>query len=270
MVPMRVRVLGSSSGGNCALVQTPEGKLLIDAGFSARKLHMLAKEAGESLDDLDAVLLTHEHGDHCAGLRGLAKIPGLSVFGNRGTLEEVRHRVTRKVGWKTFTTGTTFRFRDLSISSFGLPHDAADPVGYRLDWGDGSLFCPYRSMAWVTDLGYATDLVRERIRDVDLLVVESNHDVAMLEADQGRPWSTKQRIKGRHGHLSNDATFEWLRNSEGTRWRKVWLAHLSKDCNCVKLVRDRFDTIARERNWGLEVIDPNGGLQPACDLSAAW
>ncbi|MGF1451901.1 MAG: MBL fold metallo-hydrolase [Opitutales bacterium] len=266
---MRIQVLGSSSSGNSALVETPECKLLIDAGFSARQLKRLAKEAGESLDGLDAVLLTHEHSDHSAGLRGLAKTPGLSVFGNRGTLNGVRNKVTRPLSWKTFETGTTFAFRDLRISTFSVPHDAADPVGYLLEWGDGTLFRPFRSLAWVTDLGYATDLVRQRIRQADLVVVESNHDVAMLEADTGRPWSTKQRIKGRHGHLSNDAAFEWLRDSEGARWQKVWLAHLSRDCNCLEIVQNRFGDLARERRWALEVIDPVGGRQPRCNLGVA-
>ena len=95
-------------------------------------------------------------------------------------------------------------------------------------------------MAWVTDLGYVPGLVRERIRKAQILVIEANHCSKMLEEDQKRPWSLKQRIRGRHGHLSNENTFEMLESIEGSCWNKVFLIHLSKDCNNVDKVQQRF------------------------------
>ncbi len=266
---MKVQILGSGSEGNSALIETPECRLLLDAGFSARRLRQLAAKAGSSLEGLDAVFLTHEHGDHTAALKGLAQAGGLTVFGNRGTLENVREKVPHPVTWKTFETGATFTFRDLRVSSFSVPHDAADPVGFLLEWGDGTLFRPFCSVAWLTDLGYVTELVRQRIQQATLVVVEANHDLAMLEADKVRPWATKQRIRGRHGHLSNAATLECLTAGTDARWRRIWLGHLSRDCNCPELVRQTFAPLARERRWQLEVIDPRGASLPQCDL-ACW
>jgi phosphoribosyl 1,2-cyclic phosphodiesterase len=105
--------------------------------------------------------------------------------------------------------GTDFTFRDLKVRSFALPHDAYDPVGFTFNWGeDGDLFTPARSLAWVTDLGYVPEHVKEHIRHVHTLVIEANYDEELLERDERRPWSIKQRIRGRHGHLSNNAAFD--------------------------------------------------------------
>jgi phosphoribosyl 1,2-cyclic phosphodiesterase len=263
------RILGSSSSGNCALLQTAHTKVLLDAGFSARRIEQMLASAGESIESIDAVFLTHEHGDHAQGLRGLAKRADLPVYANRDTADAVQAKYCRKrVNWQHFQTGTAFPFRDLQVRSFRLPHDAFDPVGFIFSWGDdGDLFTPPGSLAWITDLGYVPAHVREHIREVETLVIEANYDDELLERDERRPWSIKQRIRGRHGHLSNAATYEMLEEIlPESRLKKVYLAHLSKDCNRVPLVQEKFAGLGQRLS--VEVVDPEMGtalasLRPA-------
>lgn len=257
------RILGSSSSGNCALLQTAHTRVLLDAGFSARRIGQLLEPVGLTLAQIDAVFLTHEHSDHAQGLRGLAKRADLPVFANRDTAEAVQAKLSRRVNWQIFQTGTCFSFRDLQVRSFQLPHDAYDPVGFTLSWGEeGDLFAQPSSLAWVTDLGYVPEHVRQQIRSVETLVIEANYDETLLEQDERRPWSTKQRIRGRHGHLSNTAVHSCLRELlPGSRLRKIFLGHLSKDCNNVALVQDTFADLSRELS--IEVVDPAVGTTPA-------
>ena len=250
------QILGSSSGGNCALLHTGQTKVLVDVGFSAKRIGCLLEAVGESIDAIDAVFLTHEHSDHAQGIRGLAKRADLPVFANRDTADAVQAKATKPVNWKVFQTGTDFTFRDLKVRSFALPHDAYDPVGFTFNWGEeGDLFTPPRSLAWVTDLGYVPEHVKEHIRHVQTLVIEANYDEELLERDERRPWSTKQRIRGRHGHLSNNAAFDLVAElSQKSLLEKVYLAHLSKDCNNAHLVRDKFASLSS--SLSIEVIDP--------------
>ena len=228
---MRFKILGSGSAGNSALLITENTRVLVDAGFSARRLEEMLGEIGESLERIDAIFLTHEHSDHAAAMNGLARFPNIRVFANRATAQSLQAGLKHRVQWQLFETGATFRYRDLEVSSFAVPHDAQEPVGFLLAHGNDDLLSPRRSLAWLTDLGHAPQHVRERIRECDVLVVEANHCPKMLEADTKRPWSTKQRISGRHGHLSNEAARELLAAVASPRWRRIYLTHLSRDCN---------------------------------------
>ena len=263
IMTVEFRILASSSSGNCALLNTGHSKILIDVGISAKRIGKLLKDFGESIDAIDAVFLTHEHSDHTIGIRGLSKRANLPVFANRDTADAVQAKLTKSVNWQVFQTGTVFSFRDLSVRSFSLPHDAYDPVGYIFKWGeDYDLFSPPRSLAWVTDLGYVPEHVREHIRGVQILVLEANYDEDLLEQDKRRPWSTKQRIRGRHGHLSNNAAYELINElSKETLLENVFLAHLSKDCNKVDLVREKFGTLFR--NIEIKIVDPESEISPS-------
>ncbi len=247
-------ILGSSSSGNCALLTTPDCRVLIDLGFPARRLNEMLQPTGVRLADVDAVFITHEHSDHTCGLASLARHPGMQVFANRETARAVQTRLRFRPRWNFFETGSTFAFRGLEISSFSVPHDASDPVGFV--FAVGAPAAPLR-LAWCTDLGYVPELVRERIRGADVLVLESNYDPDMLDRDHRRPWSLKQRIKSRHGHLSNHAAHELLRTTENAAWRRVYLAHLSRECNDVQLVRETFAALGKnDHRYAIEVVDP--------------
>jgi phosphoribosyl 1,2-cyclic phosphodiesterase len=229
---MRFCILGSGSSGNAALLVTENARVLVDAGFSARKLGQLLAAVGESLERVDAVFLTHEHGDHAAGIDGLKKFPHIRIFANSATARAVQGGLAHRPDWQIFQTGARFVFRVLLIESFAVPHDAQEPVGFRFTTGqEGDLFAPRRSLAWLTDLGHAPLNVHECIRECEVVVVESNHCPELLKNDTKRPWSTKQRISGRHGHLSNTAARELLAAVASPRWRRVYLTHLSRDCN---------------------------------------
>lgn len=253
------QILGSSSNGNCSLLRTGNSKILIDAGFSGKRIVQMLEAVGESLDTIDAVFLTHEHSDHAQGIRGLTRRTDLPVFANRDTADAVQAKLVRRVNWQIFQTGSGFQFRDVSVRSFAIPHDAYDPVGYTFHWGEeGDLFTPPQSLAWVTDLGYVPEHVRTHIRSVQTLVLEANYDEQLLDRDEKRPWSTKQRIRGRHGHLSNDACHEVLRSLHGnSNVQKVYLAHLSKDCNTVQLVQNKFANFSgSDSTFSVDVVDP--------------
>lgn len=241
---MRLCILGSGSSGNAALLVTENARVLVDAGFSARKLGTLLAAVGESLDRIDAVFLTHEHGDHAAGIEGLKKYPHIQVFANDATARVVQRGLEHRPDWQIFQTGTRFLFRDLTIESFAVPHDAQEPVGFRFSHGhEDDLFSPRRSIAWLTDLGHAPQNIHECIRECDVVVVEANHCSELLKNDTRRPWSLKQRIGGRHGHLSNTATRELLAAVASPRWRRIYLTHLSRDCNSRAAVELAFAEI---------------------------
>lgn len=263
---MRFCILGSGSAGNCALLQTGETRVLVDAGFSARKIGQLLAAVGESLERIDAIFLTHEHGDHAAAISGLARFPHIKVFANAATARAVQHGLEFRPAWQLFETGARFRFRDLEVSSFVVPHDAQDPVGFYFAHGDDDLFSQRRSLAWLTDLGHAPQHVHEHIRAADVVVVEANHCSEMLKADLKRPWSLKQRISGRHGHLSNQSTRALLEAVASPRWQRIFLTHLSRECNSPDAVRQTFASGETTLRCPLSIVEP-GGSTPFFDFA---
>ena len=261
------KILGSSSSGNSALLRTSDFTILIDAGFSGKRLDALLAEDGVRPADLDGVFLTHDHSDHTVGVRGLSRRSDLPFFANRDTAKAVQSSLSRRANWKIFETGLCFEFRGLKVSPFAIPHDAYDPVGFLFEWGGFDLFSPRETLAWVTDLGFGTGLVREKIRDAHTLVIETNYDEELLDRDPRRPWALKQRIKGRHGHLSNRDAFELLDTIESPAWRNVFLAHLSKDCNEVSRVVETFSSLDCP-GCEFSVVDPRNGDLVAVPLAS--
>lgn len=257
---MRLCILGSGSAGNCAVLQTEGARVLIDAGFSARKLSQMLRDVGHKLEEIDAIFITHEHGDHTAGIEGLKKHPHIQLFANAATARAVQKHLEHKPAWQIFETGTTFRFRDLTVRSFAVPHDAQEPVGFTFEHGHvDDLFTPQRRLAWLTDLGHAPQHIREHLRDVDVIAIESNHCPRLLEADLKRPWSTKQRISGRHGHLSNEAMRELLASVASPRWRHVFLTHLSRDCNSAEAIENVLQPLRNSVKCAFSIVAPGGG-----------
>lgn len=227
-------VLGSGSAGNCALVASDRCRLLIDGGLSARQIVARLASVGLTPEELDGVLLTHEHGDHAGGLEVLCrKHRELPIFCTSDTAEALRYHsgadgcLRAHKNWRLFRGGGEFAVGDIVVQSFAVPHDAVDPVGFVLHCSDAAL-------GYLTDLGHATKLVIERVRQVSTLLIECNHDNALLQGDTKRPWSVKQRITSRHGHLSNEAAASVVAQiitAGGGRLRRAVLGHLSRDCN---------------------------------------
>ena len=188
----KLTILGSGSSGNCSYVETGEARVLVDAGFSARTIRQRLAALGRAPENLTAILVTHEHSDHISGLAGLANKLGIPVYCNRATKDECERILETKLDCRVFTTGASFEIGDINVETFSIPHDAQDPVGFLLRTAAGNI-------GFATDLGHVTRLVAERIRHANVLVLESNHDVRMLQDCPRRPWSLKQRILGRHG-----------------------------------------------------------------------
>ncbi len=256
------KILGSSSSGNASFLRCGNTRVLIDAGFSAKKLKALLENIGESLEALDAIFITHEHADHVAGLQGLSTYPHLKIFANLQTAQCLQERLKRKLSWQIFETGSAFTFQDLIVENFSVPHDAYDPVAYIFRCQEtvkhNSVSSPRpTSLAWITDLGYVTELVRQKINTVDLLVLEANYEPELLEKDTVRPFSVKQRIRSRHGHLSNQDAYQLLSETLDPRWKEVFLAHLSAHCNDPKLVADLFAPLSQRYEYRLSVISPS-------------
>lgn len=261
------KILGSSSSGNASFLRCHNTRVLIDAGFSAKKLKSFLEDIGESLERLDAVFITHEHADHVAGLQGLAAYPHLKIFANLQTAQCLQERLKRKLAWQIFETGSTFAFQDLMVENFSIPHDAYDPVAYIFRCQKAAkeaMLSSTRptSLAWITDLGYVTELVRQKINTVDLLVLEANYDPQLLEKDTLRPFSVKQRIRSRHGHLSNQDAYQLLSETADPRWKEVFLAHLSAHCNDPELVADLFAPLSQKHEYKLTVVSPLQLISP--------
>jgi phosphoribosyl 1,2-cyclic phosphodiesterase len=257
---MRFCILGSGSSGNSALLVTAGARVLVDAGFSARRLAQLLAAVGESLERIDAVFLTHEHGDHASGIEGLKKYPHIRIFANAPTARAVQASLPHRPSWQIFETGAGFQFRDLEVRSFSVPHDAHDPVGFRFTSGhEGDLISPRRSLAWLTDLGHAPAHLHEHLRECDVIVVEANHCPQLLQADSRRPWSTKQRISGRHGHLSNEGVRDLLAAVASPRWRRIYLTHLSRDCNSAAAIATALAGVRTQLNCDFAIVGAGEG-----------
>ncbi|WP_281883337.1 MBL fold metallo-hydrolase [Paenibacillus sp. YYML68] len=238
---IRFTVLASGSTGNATVVATEEGKVLIDAGLSAKKLEQLLKEKGMSASELDAIVVTHEHADHIKGLGAIARKFDLPVYANEKTWEALDKHIGEiaEANRCTMQTGELREFGSLQVESFGISHDAAEPVGYCFYHQD-------QKLSVATDLGYMSSKVADQVRDSDVLVLESNHDIEMLR--MGRyPWNIKRRILSDVGHLSNEAAGEALLDVMSERTKRVYLAHLSRDHNLMDLARLTVNNILEER-----------------------
>lgn len=228
-VAVRFTILGSGSGGNCAYLEAGETRLLIDAGFSARQIRQRLAGIGRSPETLNGILITHEHSDHVKGLAVLCRELEVPVYCNRLTRDAIAAQMREcRLRFRLFETGARFEVGEMAVETFSVPHDAQDPVGFLIRTEAGAV-------GFLTDLGHATRLVVERVRPANVLVLEANHDLRLLQEDGKRPWSVKQRILSRHGHLSNEAAAEVLTRVLSDGLRRLCLGHLSRDCNRPEL-----------------------------------
>lgn len=236
---VQLTILGSGSNGNCAYLETAETRILIDAGFSGRQTRQRLATIGRAPEGLSGILVTHEHTDHINGLAGLSSKLNIPIYCNRLTKEAIEYQLQAKFDCRVFSTGGSFEVGDIVVETFSIPHDASDPVGFMLRTPGGKV-------GFLTDLGHATKLALERVRGANVLVLETNHDLKMLQ-DSGRPWSLKQRIAGRHGHLSNEDAAAAAEEIMSAELRHLYLGHLSRECNRPELahrvIKERLEKI---------------------------
>jgi phosphoribosyl 1,2-cyclic phosphodiesterase len=255
---IRFAVLGSGSGGNSAVVECGGVRLLIDAGLSAKQLCLRLAQMGIQPEQLDGILLTHEHGDHVKGLKVFLKKHPMPVFATPATRRMMDIMGIEGGIWKTFETSQTFSIGPAVIQSFTVHHDAVDPVGFVISHD-------FRQLGVVSDVGHVTASMIDRLRGLHGLFVEANYDDGLLEADTKRPWPTKQRISSRHGHLSNTQVTELIREIAHPQLSRVVLGHLSSDCNKPELALNCLRTCLAE------IGHHHVGLHCACqDEPTEW
>ena len=285
---VRMTVLASGSKGNSTVVSSSRTRLLVDAGLSCREIFKRMREAGEEIETLDAIVITHEHQDHVQGLAVTARKLGIPVYFTEATHrawmrwmtprkrmtyadwlekqkaavaagkepvtagaeaqdaaeEDIAEAKPKKdpcalPGVEYFEAGANFQIGDIAITPYTVPHDAVDPVGFVFEI-EGV------KVGIATDLGYIPPNVHLHLKKCDVLMLESNHDVDMLR-DGPYPWSVKQRVMSRVGHLSNDAAAEFLEKSYDGQASFVILAHLSESNNLPELARVAAERALRDR-----------------------
>ncbi|MGO8764008.1 MAG: MBL fold metallo-hydrolase [Limisphaerales bacterium] len=279
-VSVKFTILGSGSSGNCAYLETENARILIDAGFSPRQIRQRLASIGRTPENLSGILVTHEHSDHICGLFGLAERLKIPVYCNRETqeaaawafkerwngkrdplfdgMEKSVGDVLARLEWRLFQTGDGFELNDLTVETFPIPHDAQDPVGFLLRTGAGNF-------GFVTDLGHVTKLVLERIRAANVLVLESNHDIKLLQESR-RSWALKQRILGRHGHLSNVAAADAIAEIMSDGLQHLYLAHLSRECNRPEIAMRVMSGRLKEIGAGQVRLQPAGQNTPCATV----
>ncbi|MBK8465561.1 MAG: MBL fold metallo-hydrolase [Chloracidobacterium sp.] len=252
---MKFTVLGSGSSGNAVLISTERTNVLVDAGMSAREILRRLGEVGVAFDQLDAILLTHEHGDHAGGLRVLMGSVNCPVYisrpteaafydtrkgGQNGDSESSKRQAALKNRTVEIESNHDFRIGDIDFEPFSVPHDAADNFGF-VAKKDGM------RIATLMDFGHISELIKEKLKGCDAIVIESNHSRDMLRACSMYTWDLKQRIMSRTGHLSNEDLYDWLSVDFDGRARHIVLAHLSQRANEPHLAKITAETALQMR-----------------------
>ncbi|MEZ5324428.1 MAG: MBL fold metallo-hydrolase [Verrucomicrobiales bacterium] len=261
---LKINVLGSGSSGNCALVRCGDSSVLIDVGLSAKMVCSRLEAIDFDPGDLSAILLTHEHGDHVRGLDVFCKKADVPVYCNALTRESLQKGLKHPKQWRIAQAGSRFMVGGIEVAAFSVIHDAVDPMGYVLSDGESRL-------GIVSDIGHVTKGVRAQLTGVDTLFVEANYDLMLLQNDTKRPWSTKQRIVSRHGHLSNEQTAELVVECAATGLQNVVLGHLSQDCNSPEVAVDTIERhLAQNGHFGVSVHCAGAdGLEGTLEVAAA-
>ena len=248
MTSISVKIVGSSSSGNCGLLINSGHYYLIDAGFSGKKIKEKLSPLGITPNDLSGIFITHEHQDHILGLKALSKIKDLKFYANYKTAQAIENQYKLNAAWCIFDTQDPFVVNDLEVKAFSIPHDASDPVGFLFKSEN-------ECCAWATDLGHITKEITPLLSSADILILESNYDTQLLWNHPTRPQYLKERIASQRGHLSNQEAFNFIKNTPN-HWQSIHLVHVSKDCNSVQLLKQLFQPLALSQHFDLEIVDP--------------
>lgn len=245
---MKISVLGSGSAGNSTYIEVDGLKILVDAGFSCKKIEEKLEQIGEKLSNISAMLITHEHTDHINGAGIVARKYDIPLYISRESYEvgatklgELDRTLLKFIDTKEFILGDAIK-----ISPFDVMHDAERTLGFRIESQLG------KKIAISTDIGYIDNIVREYFKDVDAMIIESNYDYNML-MNCSYPWNLKARVKSRNGHLSNNDCARFIKEMHNDKMKKIFLAHISKDSNDPMLIKqtmdDEFDRMLRRPEY---------------------
>ncbi len=223
---MKITMLASGSKGNCTLIETKQNKFLIDVGITYKALKNRLNEVNVTIDEIDAIFITHEHTDHIKGLAVLIKRHSIYIILSHGTYKAIVSR--KKIGityeyYNVIDTEEEVYLNDTSIIPFLVSHDALEPFGYVIR-GEG------KKIVYLTDSGYISQENEEKIKDADVYIMETNHNIEMLMCTK-RPWSLKKRILGDNGHLCNEDALHTLLRVVSKRTKVIYLAHISEEAN---------------------------------------
>jgi phosphoribosyl 1,2-cyclic phosphodiesterase len=246
-----ISVLGSGSTGNVTFVSDGNVRLLLDAGLACREIERRLRSFGISPRHIDGVFLSHEHGDHARGAWRFCSRHEVPLYATDGTFRSIPKLEKRKVEWVRARSGSSVKLGKLNVDLFPTPHDAADPVGFRLRRGK-------LAFGHVTDIGHISEDVVSGLRGCSAVLIESNHDVDMLRGSE-YPETLKHRVGSRFGHLSNDALARYLERRLPDGVRHLFLAHLSQSNNHERLALDCCYDALRRR----------GGAMPKVHLTFA-
>ncbi|MFU0791134.1 MBL fold metallo-hydrolase [Virgibacillus proomii] len=246
---LRFSVLASGSTGNAFYIETEQERLLVDAGLSGKQLDRLFQEIKIDPSNLSSILVTHEHSDHIKGLGVFARKYKLPIYANAKTWQAMEKSIGNlSVDQKFhFNLEEIKTFGDIDVESFGVSHDAAEPMFYTFHHQG-------KKVALVTDLGYVSERIKKIVESADAYIFEANHDVGMLR--MGRyPWNVKRRILGDSGHISNEDCGLALADIVDNNTQRIYLAHLSLDNNMRDLARMSVNNVLQERGISLELMD---------------
>lgn len=240
---MRLVSIASGSSGNCIYIGSERAHILVDAGISGKRIEQGLNEIGLKSSELDGIVVTHEHSDHVKGLGILARRHGIPIYGTRETLDEISGmEALGEISGDLLhpiLPDVTFMVKDLEFCPFSIEHDAANPVAYRVK-------CKDKQVAVATDMGHYDSYIIEHLQGLDALLLESNHDVNMLQTGP-YPYYVKRRILSNRGHLSNENAGRLLNHLLHDRLKYILLGHLSKKSNYEALA---YETVRLEIDMG--------------------
>jgi phosphoribosyl 1,2-cyclic phosphodiesterase len=246
ILTLHFSVLASGSSGNAFYIGTDKQKLLVDAGLSGKQLERLFQDVHVDPSELNGILVTHEHSDHIKGLGIMARRYNLPIYANEKTWAAMENQLGKlTIDQKfVFNMETMKTFGDMEVESFGVSHDAAEPMFYVFHHDN-------KKVALVTDTGYVSERIKKTVENADAYIFEANHDIGMLR--MGRyPWNVKRRILGDLGHVSNEDSALALTDIIGNETKRIYLAHLSKDNNMKDLARMSVSQILDERGFHVD------------------
>lgn len=237
--------LASGSKGNSIYFGSKNAKILIDAGISFNQLKLRLSQINVNIEDIEAVLITHEHVDHVYGLKLISEKLNIPVLANSDTAKGIYDNLNILPKFKIFTTSEEFEFKDMQILPFSIQHDTLDPIGFIIKTNNLKFgFC--------TDLGFVSSLVLKTLKDCDYLYIEANHHIPMVHSSN-RSFVYKQRVLSRQGHLSNDDCLKLIEDIVHPNLKHIHLAHISSECNSKELIKSLVENLLLKKNSNAKV-----------------